>query len=155
ESDGIVYQRMRPSQPARVQRQQEYDASGGDGLAPHNAAWSTREHDQMLEEHVRDTIIRKLSESLKVDVVKIDVDTPFADYGIDSITGVHLVQVLNGLLKTDLETISLFDYSTVNALTGYILAQYGDAVRATFSPSMALAHTQDLPASPQRGEARS
>ena len=113
----------------------------------------------MVEAYIRDTIIRQLSASLKMDMAKIVADEPFADYGIDSLTGVHVVQVLNSLLKTDLETISLFDYSTVNALTGYIIAQYGDALCATLSaggmppepprhpmdPSIGLSHPDPLP----------
>jgi polyketide synthase PksM len=153
ESDGIVYQRTRPD-PGPLSR--------GERLQRGSEGRADRAPDEMLEAHIRDTIIRKLSEALQIDMAKIDVETPFADYGIDSITGVHLVQVLNSLLKTNLETISLFDYSTVNALTGYVLAQYGDAVRATLSPAVTSARAQDptsslapaLHSSPQRGEGR-
>src|SRR5262249_18806756 len=45
ESDGIVYQRTRPFRPGSLSPRGE-----GKEAAPHNAAWSAREHDQMLEE---------------------------------------------------------------------------------------------------------
>ncbi|WP_370570222.1 acyl carrier protein [Paenibacillus sp. JCM 10914] len=49
----------------------------------------------MLEDHVKETIIEKLSEALKVNSNEIELEDSFADYGLDSIIGVHLVQVLN------------------------------------------------------------
>ncbi|GAE05097.1 malonyl CoA-acyl carrier protein transacylase [Paenibacillus sp. JCM 10914] len=51
--------------------------------------------EQMLEDHVKETIIEKLSEALKVNSNEIELEDSFADYGLDSIIGVHLVQVLN------------------------------------------------------------
>ena len=147
ESDGIVYQRSRPSRPelaARVPRHIVHEpgkpaparqaTEAEPVFSSQREAKSVQVHDRMVEAYVRDTILRQLSDSLKIDMAKIVADEPFADYGIDSLTGVHVVQMLNNLLKTDLETISLFDYSTVNALTGYIMTQHGDALRATLSP---------------------
>ena len=172
ESDGVVYQRRRPSRPEPAARMPEHSTPDAQKPAPtrqateanavvssQHVARSADAPNQMVEEYVRDTIIRQLSASLKMDMAKIVADEPFADYGIDSLTGVHVVQVLNSLLKTDLETISLFDYSTVNALTGYIMAQYGDALCATLSaggtpsepprhpmdPSIGLSHPDPLP----------
>ena len=172
ESDGVVYQRRRPSRPEPAARMPEHSTPDAQKPAPtrqateanavvssQHVARSADAPNQMVEEYIRDTIIRQLSASLKMDMAKIVADEPFADYGIDSLTGVHVVQVLNSLLKTDLETISLFDYSTVNALTGYIMAQYGDALCATLSaggtpsepprhpmdPSIGLSHPGPLP----------
>ena len=147
ESDGVVYQRRRPSRldpaarvPDHISHETDKPVPARQAIqanavvSPQDMARSAQAHDGMVEAYVRDTIIRQLSDSLKIDRAKIVADAPFADYGIDSLTGVHVVQVLNTILKTDLETISLFDYSTVNALTGHIMAQYGDALRATLSP---------------------
>ncbi|MBN4053213.1 SDR family NAD(P)-dependent oxidoreductase, partial [bacterium AH-315-L15] len=87
--------------------------------------------DQMVEDHVKEIIIEKLSESLKVDIDMIDVDESFADYGLDSITGVQLVQVINQTLMIELETTSLFDCNSVNQLTTHILSQYKDVITTT------------------------
>ena len=123
ESDGVVYQRRRPSRPEPAARMPEHSTPDAQKPAPtrqateanavvssQHVARSADAPNQMVEEYIRDTIIRQLSASLKMDMAKIVADEPFADYGIDSLTGVHVVQVLNSLLKTDLETISLFDY---------------------------------------------
>ncbi|WP_322395747.1 acyl carrier protein, partial [Clostridium perfringens] len=56
------------------------------------------------------------------------MEESFADYGLDSIIGVHLVQVLNQALRIELDTTSLFDYSSVKQLTAYILSDHRDAV---------------------------
>ena len=98
-------------------------------LAPHKVIpTSVAVTDQMVEDYVRDTIIEKLSDSLKVAINEIDADDSFADYGVDSITGIQLVQVINEALMIELETTSLFEYSSVNKLTTHILSRYKDII---------------------------
>ncbi|QIC04831.1 SDR family NAD(P)-dependent oxidoreductase [Brevibacillus sp. 7WMA2] len=80
--------------------------------------------DQMIRDFVRDALIEKLSDSLKMDAQLIDADESFSDYGLDSITGVQFVTVLNETLQTELLTTSLFDYSSVHKLTDYIVSEY-------------------------------
>ncbi|MCX8131565.1 MAG: SDR family NAD(P)-dependent oxidoreductase [Clostridia bacterium] len=82
--------------------------------------------EKIVQDHVKELIIEKLSEALKVNAKAIDFDESFADYGLDSITGVQLVQLINQALMIDLETTSLFSYSSVNQLTAHILSQYKD-----------------------------
>ena len=79
---------------------------------------------------VRGMIIRALSESLKVSADVLDSDDAFSNYGVDSISGVRLVQTLNERLGVELTPTDLFDYGSVNRLTGYILRQFAEAVRA-------------------------
>ncbi len=80
--------------------------------------------DQMIKDYTCQIITERLSESLKIELGLIDYDESFADYGVDSITGVNLVQLLNTTLQIELETTSLFDHNTVNKLTKYILATW-------------------------------
>ncbi|HEX3000672.1 MAG TPA: beta-ketoacyl synthase N-terminal-like domain-containing protein [Armatimonadota bacterium] len=79
---------------------------------------------QMAEDYVKEIITEKLSESLKVALNQIDGDESFADYGLDSITGISLVQAVNISLELELTTTDLFDYSSVNQLAKYILNRY-------------------------------
>ncbi len=100
--------------------------------------------DQTVEDQVQETIIEKLSESLKVEVGQIDNDESFADYGLDSITGVQLVQTINKSLSIELEITALFDYSSVNRLTAYILSDFKDEIAKTLErESKRIAITQD------------
>ncbi|WP_160717044.1 SDR family NAD(P)-dependent oxidoreductase [Chitinophaga solisilvae] len=79
---------------------------------------------QREETTVRDLIVEKLGLALKISADKIDPDEPFADYGLDSITGVKLVQLINEGLQLQLSTTTLFDYSTVSRLAAHISAAY-------------------------------
>ena len=72
--------------------------------------------------------MEKLSAALKVPASRIATDESFSDYGVDSITGIKLVELINEILGIDLETTSLFDHSSVGELTRFIVSAYGDAV---------------------------
>jgi polyketide synthase PksM len=86
---------------------------------------------QMLEDYVKETIIEKLSDALKVETHIIDVNESFADYGLDSILAVNLIQVINQALGIELKITALFDYSSINQLTTYILSEYKDTITPT------------------------
>lgn len=75
-------------------------------------------------DHVRRTIIHKLSEALLMDASIIDNDGPFAAYGVDSIIGVSLVRSINETLAIQVDPATLFEYSTVNQLTQYICSHW-------------------------------
>jgi len=79
---------------------------------------------------VRQIIIDTLSESLKLDAAKIRNDAPFAEYGVDSIIGVNLVRTLNETLQIEMETISLFEHSTVDQLAQYIATNWQEQTAA-------------------------
>lgn len=83
-----------------------------------------------IETYVKECITRTLSESLKVMAHLVDYDDSFSDFGVDSITGTQLVQSINRLLHIELESTDLFDYSSVNQLTAYILSQYKGVLSA-------------------------
>ena len=97
ESDGIVYQRRRPSRPEPAARMPSTarltlaESAPARQATEANAVVSSRQvarsadaPNQMVEAYIRDTIIRQLSASLKMDMAKIVADEPFADYGIQS-----------------------------------------------------------------------
>jgi polyketide synthase PksN len=94
--------------------------------SPHSPAPT----DQMLEDFVKKTIKEKLSESLKMNVNAIDVDKSFENYGIDSIIGVELIQVINQALMIQLETTILFNYSSISQLTTYMVSHHKDELMA-------------------------
>ncbi|WP_155661238.1 beta-ketoacyl synthase N-terminal-like domain-containing protein, partial [Priestia megaterium] len=90
-------------------------------------------NDQIVEDYIKEKISEKISESLKLDMNVIDVDGSFADYGLDSITGVHLVQAIIQEFPIELKITDLFDYSSVNQLTNYILLQYKHVITASLA----------------------
>ncbi|WP_440217106.1 SDR family NAD(P)-dependent oxidoreductase [Chromobacterium piscinae] len=54
----------------------------------------------------------------------------FADYGLDSITAGQLVHAINTALNIQLKTTILFDHSSVNRLSEYLLSEHQTAVAA-------------------------
>ncbi|MCP5003643.1 MAG: SDR family NAD(P)-dependent oxidoreductase, partial [Planctomycetes bacterium] len=84
--------------------------------------------DQMIEDHIQETIREKASEALKVKLEEIDLDDSFSDYGVDSIIGVNLAKTLNQALGIELQTTSLFNFNTVNQLSSHIFAENKDKI---------------------------
>ncbi|MFI0463376.1 amino acid adenylation domain-containing protein [Saccharopolyspora sp. 5N102] len=94
-----------------------------------------------LETHVEEALVRSLMASLKLRREELEDDKPFADYGLDSLTGVNLVQQLNESLGTDLDPSVLFDNPSIRRLVRFVLAEHGDAITADEEPE-----TSPLPA---------
>ncbi len=69
---------------------------------------------------IRGIVLEIIGESLDIDSGKIRSDDAFADYGVDSVTGIRIVERLNDALAIQLSPTSLFDYSSVNKLVAYI-----------------------------------
>lgn len=80
------------------------------------------------EEHVRATVERILAETLRLTADELAADKPFADYGLDSLTGVSLVHRLNESLNTDLDPSVLFENPSIRRLTRFIVEEEGAAI---------------------------
>ncbi|MCQ4167611.1 SDR family NAD(P)-dependent oxidoreductase, partial [Tahibacter harae] len=138
ESDGVV--RQREAEPARPVRRKsaaaapvaapaaQPDTAAATAAAP--AAAASGVSATMAEDHVCAVIIDKLAEVLEIDAEDISRTESFADYGVDSISGGRLVQLINAGLGIELETISLFDYASVKKLAGLILSRFGAQIAA-------------------------
>ncbi|MFL0800592.1 MAG: SDR family NAD(P)-dependent oxidoreductase [Agarilytica sp.] len=68
----------------------------------------------------RDVVLAIIAESLDIEPEKIRSEDSFADYGVDSVTGIRIVELLNEALNITLSPTSLFDYSSVNKLVEHI-----------------------------------
>jgi polyketide synthase PksN len=83
-----------------------------------------------LDGHVRATIEQILLEALKLAGDELAADKPFADYGVDSLTGVGMVNRLNESLGTDLDPSVLFENPSIQRLTKFILDEGGVSIAA-------------------------
>lgn len=72
----------------------------------------------------RSVIVDVFCDAMKMDRTEIHNDHSFADYGVDSITGVNAVRQINDTLDIELDMTSLFEYSTVNLLAEYIYSNF-------------------------------
>lgn len=130
-SDGIVRQKRQQKAAVNLVKEKSVEKTQAGSIKLYNTQkqkGNTQLSDQMIEDHIKEMIIEKISESLKVDIDLISVDDAFSEYGVDSIIGVNLVQEINKSLDIEIETTSIFDYSTVNQLTSYILSRFKEKI---------------------------
>ncbi|MBW5467433.1 SDR family NAD(P)-dependent oxidoreductase [Brevibacillus formosus] len=99
-------------------------------------------NEQMLQDEIKSLIASQLAETLKLEASSLDMDDSFADYGLDSISGVHIVNTLNERLQIEMKTTILFDYSSINQLAGYLLSAHQEAVVSAFSDRLAAVFEQ-------------
>lgn len=104
-----------------------------------------KDSDMDKETYIAHRIITQLSLTLKVDSSFIEEGIPFSDYGVDSITGVQVVQALNRDLGIRLDTTDIFDHSSVLSLTKFINDRFGESL---YRPA-ALELDQDNPTEAQ------
>jgi polyketide synthase PksN len=136
-SNGWVRQRVRQNVDQqsytvlRASKAKHGDAVGIDNPKTVNRGSSSGEvTEETRSNYVRHVIAEKLSEALRMDAAAIHHDVSFADYGVDSIIGVSLVQTINEALQIEIETIRLFEYSTVDQLVDYILKEWQEEISA-------------------------
>ncbi|HKO58210.1 MAG TPA: SDR family NAD(P)-dependent oxidoreductase, partial [Thermoanaerobaculia bacterium] len=99
-------------------------------------------------DHIRRVIIDKLTESLRLDPALVRNEAPFAEYGVDSIIGVNFVRSICETLQIELETTSLFEYSTVDDLAQYIDSKWGDQIAAQLGSAQPVAVPAPIEAAP-------
>ncbi len=93
-----------------------------------SASRSTGLTEPMGNDYIKRVLVEKLSAALKIDAGKIRHDAPVAEYGVDSIIGVDLIRSINETLQIELETMALFEHSTIDALAQYIWANWQSVI---------------------------
>ncbi|UTR80095.1 non-ribosomal peptide synthetase [Streptomyces cavourensis] len=117
------------AEPARDLGQQVLLARAGSPVPRQDARREVRPAAAgSIEEHVRATVERILAETLRLTADELAADKPFADYGLDSLTGVSLVHRLNESLNTDLDPSVLFENPSIRRLTRFIVEEEGAAI---------------------------
>ena len=75
-------------------------------------------------------IIGSLAQVLEITAPSFDRDTPFTEFGVDSILAVEIVDRVNERLDIALRATDLFNYSTIATLSAHIEATFGQHVAA-------------------------
>jgi len=78
-----------------------------------------------LRGHVRDTLIDQLRQALNLASQPIASDDPLAVYGLDSITGLSFITLVNAALDVELDITAIFDHPSIGALTEHISSRLG------------------------------
>ena len=74
-------------------------------------------------------LVEKMSEILKINLSRIDVDKDLREYGFDSITLASFIDEINKKYQTNLIVLSLLEYPTVYELAGYMCEEYESEIR--------------------------
>ncbi|MBZ5509053.1 MAG: SDR family NAD(P)-dependent oxidoreductase, partial [Acidobacteriia bacterium] len=110
------------------------DAKAGNSVGTKNApketpiSCSTGLTEPMGNDYIKRVLVEKLSAALKIDADRIRHDAPVAEYGVDSIIGVDLIRTINETLRIELETMALFEHSTVDQLAQYIWTNWQSVI---------------------------
>jgi len=139
-SNGWTRQRIVKQAPvqrsARVETAPAQPAAATAASRPaSNVPASSGRTEAAVADHVRQVITEQLSEALRMNASMIRSDGPFADYGVDSIIGVNLIRSINEALQIELETMSLFEYSTVDQLSDFVQQNWQQQIAARLAPA--------------------
>lgn len=126
-SDGIVRQKTTKATATEANFSAKNADSVGQKAAPTNEGNGRYQSAGIF---VQKVIVEKLSDALKIDPAVIAPDTSFVEYGVDSIVGVNLVRSISEAFNIELETIVLFEYSTVASLAEFIWSNFSDSVKS-------------------------
>jgi acyl carrier protein len=70
-----------------------------------------------------DWLSAKVAGQLNVAPATIDIDTPLADYGIDSAASLTLCADLEFEIGIPVETTIVWDYATIDAIAAYLVTE--------------------------------
>jgi acyl carrier protein len=94
----------------------------------HSVLCALKSSSSKERENVMCTFLRaRIAESLGIEVHEVGTRSNLMDLGIDSLKAIELKTLANAELGLSLSTTLLFDYPTVEALSGHLLQQLGMA----------------------------
>jgi acyl-CoA synthetase (AMP-forming)/AMP-acid ligase II/acyl carrier protein len=92
-------------------------AAGGSDLRAAILAATGRRRQQLLAEHVQSVA----SSLLGLAASEVEVDRPFGELGLDSVTAVEMVERVGKALGVELAGTVLFDHPTIDALSRWVV----------------------------------
>lgn len=87
------------------------------------SALPPKSHDPQREEEIQDWLINRLATWLLLDYDEIDIEQPFASYGLTSITAVSMTADLEDWLGVELSPTLAYEYPTVAALSHHLITE--------------------------------
>ncbi len=74
-------------------------------------------------------LVGLFSRDLKIPPAKLDVDTPFQEYGVDSILLAQLLRSVNEVLPEEIDPSVFYEYSTIRLLTSWLVDNHAESFR--------------------------
>jgi 3-oxoacyl-(acyl-carrier-protein) synthase/NAD(P)-dependent dehydrogenase (short-subunit alcohol dehydrogenase family)/acyl carrier protein len=89
----------------------------------HVPAQEKKSHAGIANSDVEDALIRLCSEVLKVNVGEIDATADFAEYGVDSIMMMRMLNQIESMYGQSVDPNSMVTYPTIQAFAEYLIQQ--------------------------------
>ncbi len=83
----------------------------------------------------RTWLISLFSKELKMDPSKLETETPFQEFGVDSIFLAQILRSINQYIKADLDPSLLYEFSTIELLSAWLIETY-PTVLSTVLPNV-------------------
>ncbi|MCX7920842.1 MAG: SDR family NAD(P)-dependent oxidoreductase [Clostridia bacterium] len=77
---------------------------------------------------IKERILDITARALQAEIQHLNEDSPFTDFGVDSILAVEIVNQINNGLGISLRATDLFNYSSIAALSGYVEEHWGSTL---------------------------
>ncbi|PSL48183.1 acyl transferase domain-containing protein [Chitinophaga niastensis] len=77
-------------------------------------------------------LLKLFGRELKIPIEKLDADTPFHDYGVDSILLTQLLREINKEIPEVLDPSLLFEYPSLSSLAVWLESNHGTTLSAVF-----------------------
>ncbi|MBD3315819.1 MAG: SDR family NAD(P)-dependent oxidoreductase, partial [Chitinivibrionales bacterium] len=110
-------------------------------ITPPKSTLSAEERSHRVHELIKSSIERAAG----IGAEEINWDMQFSEFGVDSIVGVDLVNILNDITGISLKTSVLFDYPNVADLAKHLLENYDNAITAWLGATHKRADSQATP----------
>jgi len=97
------------------------------------------ESSEALVNVTQDWLVSLFSKELRIASSKLDINTPFPDYGVDSILLTQLFGPINQLVTGQLEPTILFEYPTIASLSNWLVSEHASSLSKEFGESSVVA----------------
>jgi acyl transferase domain-containing protein/acyl-CoA synthetase (AMP-forming)/AMP-acid ligase II/pimeloyl-ACP methyl ester carboxylesterase/acyl carrier protein len=85
---------------------------------------------------IQDWLLNQLSEKLGLPIAEIDINEPFANYGLDSVQAVRLSADLEDFLGLKLAPTLAYDFPTIATLSNYLAYQLTGGISETIATNV-------------------
>ncbi len=71
-------------------------------------------------EEIAEWLTQKMASELAISIHQVHPDTPFADYGLNSMAALNITGEMEEWIGTDISATLLWDYPTITSLSEYL-----------------------------------
>ncbi|MBQ4835688.1 non-ribosomal peptide synthetase [Pseudoalteromonas luteoviolacea] len=132
QSNGFILQKSMPKRGENTQNKDSVKTTKSHNMTSktttQNQQQATNSNADLskLSECVQNALFDIASNALDMPPNELDAEESFADYGVDSILAIQILDEINAKFGLNLPATLLFDYPSIEALSAYILLEHSD-----------------------------